>query len=43
VNKLAADLEMTKHGFMDGDVIELEKQLGDTQVLSTKTSQTLVG
>jgi peptide deformylase len=44
VNKLAADLEMTKFGFMDGDVIELEKQLGDTHVVSTKTqSQTVVG
>ena len=27
VSKLAADLELTKHGFMDGDVAELEKQL----------------
>jgi len=44
VNKLAADLEMTKHGFMDGNVIELEKQLGDTHVISTKSqSQTVVG
>jgi peptide deformylase len=27
VSKLAADLEMTKHGFQDGDVSELESQL----------------
>jgi peptide deformylase len=40
VNKLAADLEMTKHGFMDGDVAQMEQQLEDNgHVLSTKTQQ----
>lgn len=28
VSRLAADLEMTKHGFLEGDVEELERQLG---------------
>jgi peptide deformylase len=33
--KLAADLELTKHGFLDGDVRELEEQLA----LSSKSKQ----
>ncbi len=28
VSRLAADLELTKHGFMEGDVEELSRQLG---------------
>lgn len=42
-NKLQADLEMTKHGFLDGDVSDLERQISDTQTLSIKTQDILVG
>lgn len=30
VSRLAADLELTKHGFLDGDVTTLENQLSET-------------
>ncbi len=43
VSKLAADLELTKHGFREGDVSELEKTLSaHGAVLSTKTTEQAV-
>ena len=42
-NKLQADLEMTKHGFLVGDVSDLERQISDTQTLSVKSQDLLVG
>ena len=45
VSKLAADLEMTKHGFMDGDINEMQHRLSEsgTQVISTKSSTPVIG
>jgi hypothetical protein len=43
VSKLAADLELTKHGFREGDVSDLEKTLSaHGAVLSTKTTEQAV-
>jgi peptide deformylase len=40
VSKLSADLEMSKHGFADGDVAELEAQMEDQgQVLHIPSKQ----
>lgn len=41
-NKLAADLELTKHGFLDGDLQELEQQVADTHTISLSTTQEAV-
>jgi peptide deformylase len=43
VSKLAADLELTKHGFREGDVAELQDKLNaHGAVLSTKTTERAV-
>lgn len=43
-NKLAADLEMTKHGFQDGDVSEIQHKLASgSQTISTKQSTPVIG
>lgn len=43
-NKLAADLEMTKHGFLDGDVSDMQHKLADSQqTISTKQSTPVIG
>lgn len=42
VSKLAADLELTKHGFGDGDVIKLEKQAEEEDVISTHQGERAV-
>lgn len=43
-NKLACDLELTKHGFMDGDVVDLESQLSlSTQSQAASVSAPLLG
>ncbi|HEY9753630.1 MAG TPA: peptide deformylase, partial [Oculatellaceae cyanobacterium] len=42
VSKLAADLELTKHGFGDGDVIKLEKQAEEEHVISTHQGERAV-
>lgn len=36
VSKIQADLELTKHGFMDGDVTELEQKLAESQPVVLK-------
>ncbi len=36
VSKLAADLELTKHGFREGDVAALEKELDSSGVITTR-------
>ncbi|HEY9714618.1 MAG TPA: peptide deformylase [Chroococcales cyanobacterium] len=46
VSKLTADLEMTKHGFLDGDVQDLESQLNETGAVlhvPSKEEQPVVG
>jgi len=46
VSKLTADLEMTKHGFLDGDVQELESQIEDAGIVlhvPSKEEQPVVG
>jgi len=46
VSKLAADLELTKHGFLDGDVPAMEKQMcesGQTVHLAADEQQAVVG
>lgn len=44
VSKLTADLEMTKHGFLDGDVAEMEAELGgQTLHVPSKEEQPVVG
>ncbi len=45
VSKLAADLELTKHGFLDGDLEELERQLGAVGASASKppAPTTMVG
>jgi len=43
VSKLAADLELTKHGFMEGDVEEMEHKLSLSPAQPVSTSATLVG
>lgn len=43
-NKLQADLELTKHGFLDGDVSELESKVADAGVtISTKPKDVVFG
>lgn len=43
VSKLAADLELTKHGFLDGDADELERELASVGQLETHQSVPMVG
>lgn len=43
VSKLAADLELTKHGFLDADVEELERQLVVGGEVGSQASTTFVG
>lgn len=42
VSKLAADLELTKHGFRDGDVIKLEEQAEREHVITTHSNEKVV-
>jgi hypothetical protein len=43
VSKLAADLELTKHGFRDGDVQDMEKQLSSSGfTIPVKTQERVV-
>ena len=42
VSKLAADLELTKHGFGEGDVIQLEKQAEEAHVITTHQNERVV-
>ncbi len=42
VSKLAADLELTKHGFLDGDAAELERELAAVGQVES-SSQPMVG
>lgn len=43
VSKLAADLELTKHGFLDGDAEELERELAAVGQVEIHSSQPMVG
>jgi len=43
VSRLAADLELSKHGFLDADVEELERQLSATGQVPVESSVTMVG
>ncbi len=43
VSKLAADLELTKHGFLDGDADELERELASVGQLEAHQSVPMVG
>jgi peptide deformylase len=43
VSKLAADLELTKHGFLDGNADELERELAAVGQLEVHTSTPMVG
>lgn len=43
VSKLAADLELTKHGFMDGDAEELERELAAVGGAEIHSSTPMVG
>jgi peptide deformylase len=42
LSKLAADLELTKHGFRDGDVIKLEEQAEREHVITTHVGERAV-
>lgn len=42
VSKLAADLEMTKHGFMEGDVAQMEHDLGGQTISVPSDKQEVV-
>ena len=42
LSKLAADLELTKHGFRDGDVIQLEAQAEREHVITTHVGERAV-
>jgi peptide deformylase len=42
VSKLAADLELTKHGFREGDVSQLEEEAEKAHVLSIKPAKEVV-
>jgi peptide deformylase len=43
VSKLAADLELTKHGFLEGDVVDLESQLSGHTIHLPADEKIVVG